>query len=475
MSTAAVDTAGRFLPTTAPYRRNPEGVLHAEMLPSACADPELSADARRDPFWDRLWAPGSQALWSTAAMARTRAAEAGSRVPRRMLRDEKAALEKLVTGRGWKDRLGCWAVLDEWRTATAEQMAAITGSRYFLNPEYSAITNSFSLGILDIGAFSQPLAAGSSRDAVYRPGDSKAFDELIRPRLTWTENLSVTGGGEWNNRGLHDRHNILATELALRAAEYLPLGTVLGEKYATVDLLAGAGLGKDLPTTYNRRADGVIVREDGLRIALELTASTGAAFKNKVRRWAELIAERPLETSGLVVLFVAAPHPDRTRAGKDDPRSAIYRALSQVLASFPGTGADSPAARIGIASWEEWFPGRHLMSESFFGLRADFALNDAKGAQKWVSRELLGDVGFEPWHTFDAKAVIENAKLLAATPHWLRRGDHTYLVGSPSSRVGIEPIHKSPARPEKIKGRALGEAVGAAGPAKLPDRLRIEY
>lgn len=33
--------------------------------------------------------------------------------------------------------------------------------------------------------------------------------------------------------------------------------------------------------------------------------------------------------------------------------------------------------------------------------------------------------------------------------------------------------HKALARPEKTKGRALGEAIGAAGKAKLPDQLRI--
>ncbi|MFD1212593.1 hypothetical protein ACFQ36_11150 [Arthrobacter sp. GCM10027362] len=66
----------------------------------------------------------------------------------------------------------------------------------------------------------------------------------------------------------------------------------------------------------------------------------------------------------------------------------------------------------------------------------------------------LGDYPFTPWETFDATAVIENAPLLAATPCWMRKGDHTRLIGSPSHRAGIEPIHKAPARPEKVKGRA---------------------
>jgi hypothetical protein len=55
----------------------------------------------------------------------------------------------------------------------------------------------------------------------------------------------------------------------------------------------------------------------------------------------------------------------------------------------------------------------------------------------------------------------------------MRTGDHTRLIGSPSSRAGARLVHKTPARPEKAKGRALGEAVGAAGKAQLPERLRI--
>lgn len=470
MTATALD--GRKVSAVAPFRREPEGVLHAEMIPSACPDPELAMDARRDPYWDRLWAPGSQAVWTTAAMARQRIADGTAALRKEMQLTSSEALEKLLHGYNWKEKLACWAVLDSWRTVTAEQMAAITGRSYLADENGSTVAASFALGLMDIGAFPNPLATRTAqRAAVYRPGNAEAFD-VIAPRLTWPERLSVTGGQEWSNVGLHDRHNILATELCLRAAEYLPLGAVLGEKFATTELLAGSGLGKELKGTFNRRADGVLVREDGLRVAIELTASTGPAFQNKVRKWAELMTQRPLETSGLTVLFVAAPHPDRTAGGKD-PRAGIYRTLAEVLRSFPGTGEDSPAARIGIANWEEWFPGRHLMSEAFFTLKADFALNDAKGPDKWASRELLGDYPFTPWETFDATAVIENAPLLAATPYWMRAGDHTQLIGSPSSRAGSRLVHKDPARPEKTKGRALGEAVGAAGKAQLPERLRI--
>src|SRR3954451_17159887 len=68
-------TDGRLVSAVAPFRRDPEGVLHAEMVPSACPDPALATGSRRDPFWDRLWAPWPQAVWTTAPMARTRAGQ----------------------------------------------------------------------------------------------------------------------------------------------------------------------------------------------------------------------------------------------------------------------------------------------------------------------------------------------------------------------------------------------------------------
>jgi hypothetical protein len=447
---------------------------HASAVPSACTNPDVTTPNRQDPYWGQLWAPGSQALWFTGTMARQRS-EKISTVNKRLLPAEEEALRLLTAPRGRAERLGAWGVLDSWRTASAEQIAAFTGSTMFLDPTYSVLASSFSLGLLDLGTYSHPMSRfGLARNNVYRPANSDTFDKVIAPTLTWPEWASVTGGMPWSSGGQYDRHNILATELALRAAEYLPLGAVLGEKFATVDLLAGTGLGKTVKNPDNRRADGVLVREDGMRIAFELTASASVGFENKIRRWAQLINDRPLETSGLTVLFIAAPHPDRSRHTSADPRHEIYKRMSQVLRDFPGTGPDSPAARIGIAHWEEYFPAEHRLSEEFLNLTADFALGAGTGPERWVQRDLLTDYDFTPWESFDPMAVVDNAPLLAASPHWMRGGDHTHLIGSPMGRAKTGVPHPAPVRPEKTKGRPLGGAVGNGGRAKLPARLRIE-
>lgn len=393
----------------------------------------------------------------------------------RYLMDEAEALRLLTINQGRRERLAAWGALDSWRTVSAEQLAAITGSRLFLNPASSNIAASVSLELIDVGLYSSPLAAGSAldRNCLYRPSNTETFDKLIAPELTWPEWISVTGGYPWSGGGQYDRHNVLSTELALRAAEYLPIGAVLGEKFSTVDLLAGTGLGKKVKNPDNRRADGTIVRSDGMRIAYEITATASKSLENKVRRWAQIISERPLETSGLTVVFITAPHPDRPRDRSGDPRDEIYRRVSSVLKEFPGRRADSPAARIGIVAWDEWFPARHELSEDFFTLAADFALNDVHGPGKWVKRQLLENYQFSAWESFDATAVVDHAPLLSATPHWMRTGDRTHLIGSPMDRTGETAPVPVPVRPELSRGRALGQGTGTAGDAKLPSRLRL--
>lgn len=461
----------------APLRPINTNGIHAEMFHTANPYDNLAAHNRIDPYWDPLWAPGSTSLWATGDMARARKEQGLGRKRVRHVMPHEQAMSVLTSNRGRAERHTAWAVLQSWRTTSAEQLAAFTGSHYFLNPSYSQIDASFALGLLDIGTFASYVApsAGASRYSLYRPGNTDSFNRFIEPTLTNPEWLSVTAGKPWSAGGQYDRHNLLATELGLRAAEYLRIGTVLGEQLSSVDLLAGAGLGKKLPKADNRRADGTIVRQDGMRIVFELTATASASFENKVRRWAELIAARPLETSGLMVVFIAAPHPDRPRNTSTDPRHAIYKKVAQVLRGFPGRGQDSPAARIGVAHWETWFPGRHLLSEAFLNLDADFAVNDATGPERWATRGMLTDYEFTPWHTFDATAILENSKLLAATPHWMRKGDHTPMIGSPMDRAGVKVPHPAPAKPQLSKGRPLGAAVGNGGDAKLPRRLRIEW
>jgi len=339
--------------TVAPERRSVTDAVHAEMMPTANPYDDLAMHNRADPYWDRLWAPGSQANWTTGSTSRYHRDEGISPGNAKLTLDPDEALRILSSNRGRTDRLAAWGVLDSWRTVSAEQLAAFTGCRYLLDPNYSTLAASFSLDIIDIGTYpnkSRPNP-GMNRNVLYRTSNSDSFSKIVEPTLTGPEWLSVTAGHPWSTGGQYDRHNILSTEFGLRVAEQIEVGAILGEKLSSVDLLAGSGLGKKLSRSDSRRADGTIIRADGLRIVFELTATASASFENKVRRWAQIISERPLETSGLTVVFIAAPHPDRPRHTSTDPRHEIYRKMAQVLQEFPGRGKDSrppgSASRIG--------------------------------------------------------------------------------------------------------------------------------
>jgi hypothetical protein len=466
-------------PAKAAQRRQPRrraspltDALHASDAPSLAAE-GLATHDRHDPYWDRLWAPGSTPMWFTEATARELSAARRGAVNRRLLTDKDNALRLLSGNRGRAHRLAAWGVIDSWRTVSAQQLAALTGSRLFLDPNYSASAASFALGLIDQGTYSHPISGFNlNRLTVYRPSNTDVFKRHIAPTLTWPEWAAVTGGLPWSSAGRPGRHNILAAELGLRAAEHLPIGAVLGEKFSTPDLLAGTGLGKASLRGDRRPADGTIIRNDGLRIAFELVTTASEGFEHKVRRWAQILVQRPLETSGLTVLLITAPHPDRPRHNGADPSLEIKRRLNRVLQDYPDRGTDSPAARIGLAHWEDWFPGKHLLSEEFFNLAAFFAINRASGPDRWVRRELLGGYVFTPWRTFDATAVLGNAPLLSATPHWMRRGDHTALIGSPMDRAREKvpqrtssKLLKQPRNPTDFV--AVGAAVGS-----LPPRLR---
>ena len=269
----------------------------------------FSAPNRVDPYWDGVWEIGSQASWERAELLRRKLDAGMDRnylAPRFAGRDE--ALEYLTSSfsTDWLRMLG--AVL-MWRTMTSQQLAAITGADQNSGLSAPTIRAAFEAGLIDLGSWSSALRRASLKsDATWlvRPSrDSRqAFRHLSR-HMTWPEWVSVTAGQDWSVGMQHSRHNALTVELALRLAEYADVGTVLGERLGTIDLLAGSGIGRDIYDADGRSADAVIVRPDGLRIAIETTASTSRILEAKMRRWAQTLAATPFQDSGLVLwLFI---------------------------------------------------------------------------------------------------------------------------------------------------------------------------
>ena len=111
---------------------------------------------------------------------------------------------------------------------------------------------------------------------------------------------------------------MLMAELALRVAQICDVGGVAGERVASVPVLAFDSVGMGRPSWCARSsscADAVLVRRDGVRVAVELTASATPNLDAKTARWARTLASSPFDRSGLVVVFVEAGRVRLLRVG----------------------------------------------------------------------------------------------------------------------------------------------------------------
>lgn len=442
------------------------------------ANPETAVDSahRFDPFYAGIWGVGSQATWVSEHSARSQAAAGFAKLPNYLNMTADDAWASLTDDARLPKRLRTLAVLDSWRTATAEQLAAFTGQRGLATGRSGAMTELFTTGLADIGvvATSTPMSPTSrtSRATVYRPSRTDVFRTKLTPHLTYPEWVSVTAGMPFESGGQFDRHNVLTTELALRVAEYCEIGTVLGEKVSTVELLANSGAGFPAEPGSNRAADATFVRTDGARIAVEMTASAGKTFDAKVSRWAKVLANRRMADTGLMVLFVVAERPDK-RVKRGETMAMVKKAVARAVRAYPGVNFDRVAERILVADWTTWFPKAGLVSPSFFGLEAERPTGPDHALWETVSTLDIFDIPFTPSNPVLAEAVLDNSGALGSVPYWLQTRQAPPLWPVTVRAAGFNRIPvPAAARPEMNVGTGLGEATAVAGPALPPRRLR---
>lgn len=472
----APDVAPAAAPTIDTTRKDTRAAVRLETVPSACPVDAVRAHHRVDPFWESLWSAGSQASWVSEEMAHRQVSAGLGRLPDYLDQEPADAWRKTLIPKRFQERLDILGVLDSWRTVTAQQLAAFTGNEPVASGRSTAMRDLFAMGLSDTGIFMNGLhhTRGADRGTLYRPSRTEVFRRELEPLMSYPEWVRVTGGYPFESGGQFDRHNLLTSELVLRVAEYCEIATVLGEKLSSHDLLAHSGLGRSSPVGSQHAADATLVRSDGARIAIELTASAGPSFDRKVRRWASLLANRRMSESGLMVVFVIAERPDK-KANRGDTRGQVLKNVARAAREIPGVNFDRVAERIFVADWTSWFPEAGMVNPSFFALDAWRPTGGPTAL--WEPASLLDvfDCPFEPADPAAALAVADNASMLASVPFWLRTGTPPELWEGAFARTGWDEIPvPAPSRPEMYEGRPFGEVSGLGGCVKPPRRLRTK-
>jgi len=439
-------------------------------LPSHCQPRGSRSIDRADPYYSGAWSTGAIATWSHrdgVEVAVSTGADPRLHAPIWPLPEVRIASTYLLRHVTLSVKvLGALAGIREGTTA---QLAAVAGSTTTAKVA-AVLVAAYAAGMVDMG---RTGITGTfdpyGDDVLWRPRRSTEFDRFFVPQLSYLEWLALTGGiDDWGTHHRGDRHNVLACELLLRTAEHLEIGTVLGERHSGLrNLMPNPPAGRGHHT--RSEADLTIVRPDGLRIAVELTANTNGAFaRTKVDTWLRALQNNRLGQAGVVCLFLTAPAADTPLAGPGSMKEEVTRAIARSAYFTPAV-----AELVAVVDWREWFPRRHVASDWFAELRVDLPLLAVEGQRSTTSLLRGSRYRTEPRQAAALQCVIPNSAVLAQTPHWIRARLREPAL--PVQRVlNDAPLPKpSPARPGRpAKQLPLGAASGAASQAGVPRRVQ---
>lgn len=130
-----------------------------------------------------------------------------------------------------------------------------------------------------------------------------------------------------------------------------------------------------------------------MRIAIELTASTGSGFARTVDRWAHALAEAaPAEAGSVFVLFAVTP-PSHVATGPRtgtprEVRSAVHRATRHERYAGPSTART--ADTMGVVAWRDLFPEAGHMRSTFTNLEVACPPPLYSDDTQWRRVHLLG-------------------------------------------------------------------------------------
>lgn len=432
---------------------------------------------RADPYWSSMWRTGSTGDWYSAADGRALASIGVSQVPSWLQMTERDARGRVLAPRNRERVYRTIAALDQWRTLTVEQLEALADVRKFASGERPLLSAMWNAGLVELCQMGAMFLPGERAREAYlirpaRPG--KVLREL-EAQMSYVEWVSTTAGTTFDADRQFARHNVLATEFGIRMAEFGNVSTVLGEKLSSMSQLAYAGVGDPIPTTgASGGSDLTLVRPDGLRVAVEITASIhGRWFYDKVEKLVRIFHRRPLAHTGLCVLFVVAPRRELAHQAPREVLRKVKQDIQKAVRAYPGTHSDPTRARIAVASWTDLFPSGETASIDLRMLPVERPtgpgyLGDLHGTNVWEWAHYLDplSIPFAPNSSEMMTAVIGNAAGLRGVPHAVRP-----IAGRPNlsdmsvKAQGFDIVSQV----EGTKSLDLGR--GAAAAPKLPARL----
>lgn len=304
------------------------------------------------------------------------------------------------------------AALTSWQVLTSQQLACFACVPVKkLDPVISAM---FGAGLLERGRMVASFE-GIPVPAMYRLRKGKELDRYFK--TIGEDRTKAIMFGQEQGAGGHERHDLLAAEIALRAAETMGgIQGVLGERSAGArDLLF------DAPQT-SVRGDLVIVRGDGLRVVIEVTTQPRIPdVARKMARWGRLLGERGgIDHTGVVVVFLAASHD-----GKHGRLDGLMRNFEKAMTPHGLSTGDQPApasyvhaarSSVFVATSEEWFPERWFISERFCELRTHFSVQGTGWGEVALMEEEEDGVVFSPTERIDWHYLEKVRRRVLAVP-----------------------------------------------------------
>jgi hypothetical protein len=370
--------------------------------------------SRIDPFWTMLWpdANGGPSISWRSQGAEEAIEQAGLKMATRFdngrtVKEARALLNKRPS------RIATLATINLWRTITGPQLAAMRG-RLVLATPYSPQKGNDLMMLYDAGLIQRGRVFYDGQllegyPEIFRPDPSLIDDELLD--LRYAQWMAVTMGGAQVRGHQYDRHNLLTTELSLRAAEMCPLRSVMGEAASSWSRVVG-------PTVkVNPRliGDAVWVRGDGLKIVIEMTASLSYSTLKKIDQIADVLARDTNRSA--VCLIVAAPPPNISDAAfarrlRQGIKKSAHSSMTRVMADVE--------SRMLLVRWENWFPEAGMGSREFTRLAAR---RFSSKKDDWITVNLLDpfDVTYDAFDDATNQAIFRQLNDVLGAPHWMQR------------------------------------------------------